>query len=237
MKTLMILFLSLMLMVACSDSTDDCEDGSGNYVEFARLLDDFTSVSLAGAGNIFISKGELDTVKVVTDDNMVDNIILSVAGGKLSVRPKDDKCPTKMDVYVTVSEINDMDISGAGDIVLLEEFETDNCSFEIEGAGDINLPGIIANDISFMISGSGKITASGSAKNCQATLAGSGTIDLADLVCENVNATLAGSGNIRVNSTISMTASIAGSGNIYYKYTGNGNPVLTISGSGSVIPL
>jgi hypothetical protein len=99
------------------------------------------------------------------------------------------------------------------------------------------LPGIIANQINFVISGSGGINASGSAKNCEATLSGSGTIDLKDLVCENVTATLSGSGDIKVNSTETMIATISGSGNIYYKYTGNGTPVLKILGSGSVIPL
>jgi Putative auto-transporter adhesin, head GIN domain len=231
----LILSLSVFLLISCSDSaSDDCEEGSGNYTEFSQVLGDYSSVHLAGAGNIYIIKGNHDTIRIVTDDNMVDNIEVDISNGQLTVKPKKDKCPTKMDCYVVVSEIGKMYIEGAGDIVLEEDFETDNCSFQIDGAGDIKLPGIITNQLNLMIDGSGTMNASGSAKNCVANLSGSGTIDLIDLVCENVTANLAGSGDIKVNSTMTMTAVISGSGDIYYKFTGDGTPQLTIAGSGNV---
>jgi hypothetical protein len=133
----LLLFLSFVLFVSCSDDSD-CEEGSGNYTEFSKVLGDYSSVHLSGAGNIYISKGDHDTIRIVTDDNMVDNISVSVSNGQLTVEPKKDKCPTKIDCYVVVSEIGRMYIEGAGDIILQEDFETDNCQFQIDGTGDIN---------------------------------------------------------------------------------------------------
>jgi hypothetical protein len=87
--------------------------------------------------------------------------------------------------------------------------------------------------VTFVLSGSGNITAEGLVKTVDARLEGSGNILCGDLQAQSAIVRLDGSGNIMVNASDELDVALNGSGNVQYR----GNPAnvqKTIKGSGSV---
>jgi hypothetical protein len=84
------------------------------------------------------------------------------------------------------------------------------------------------------LSGTGEITATGSAQALAATLDGTGAMHLSRLVARDVHATLSGTGAIDVTATRTLEAEIPGTGQIVY----NGVPAhvtQSITGTGTVV--
>jgi DUF4097 and DUF4098 domain-containing protein YvlB len=106
----------------------------------------------------------------------------------------------------------------------------------LSGSGDISVTNLPADSLKIDLSGSGNITASGSAQNVAITLKGSGNILCGELQTSDATAQLNGSGNITVFASESLEANIAGAGNV--KYLGSPAKIKkTVTGAGSIVPM
>lgn len=215
--------------------------GDGNVKKETRQVENFTSLSSQGSIDVKINYGNSNSIQIEADENLLPYIETTVKDGKLTIQTKNKvnlKSRSKMIVYVSMDKINELQLSGSGNIDGNGEFTGDNkTEIMLSGSGNIHLSSGSFKDLSFHISGSGNINLKGgSADEITATVSGSGNIDCSNLSADNVNVNISGSGNARVNANKSLTANIMGSGNVFYK--GSANNISTkVAGSGKAIKI
>jgi hypothetical protein len=141
----------------------------------------------------------------------------------------------KITIYVSLTRLTGVSLSGSGDIIGEGKFDNDgDTDFKVSGSGSVKIAFNKLKKLDVGISGSGNIRLSGSASAINAHISGSGNAECGEVICDEVTASISGSGNVKVNANKSIEAKISGSGNVYYK--GAATDVQKhVAGSGRVI--
>lgn len=191
------------------------EKGSGVMKTEERVIDCFDTVKISGAFKAVITCGEgSHTVRITTDDNLLDNVRTEVSGGELRIslaKPVSSSSGLKLEI--SCDSLRKARVYGASVLSILN----------------------VSNDISLRASGAAKVNASGTAVRASIRISGAGKADCGELVADEVCVNLSGAGNALVHATGSLKARISGAGRV--KYLGNPETVeKKISGAGSVNP-
>ena len=237
MKTLLFSFFALITL--SSHSQWRSITGNGNVTKETREVSNFTGVSLSGNMNVQLAYGASNSITVEGDENLLSYIETKVEDGNLVIKSKDKvgfKTKNKLIIYVSLTKLTELRVSGSGNISGTGDFSNDGkTNISVSGSGNINIGINSFNETKIAISGSGNVTLKGSStNNIDATVSGSGNIDCSNFSCNDVFAHVSGSGNIKVFANKSIDARVSGSGNIYYKGSAT-NINLKSSGSGKII--
>lgn len=239
------LFTCLLLCISGLTMLSACDEmmgrerikGSGHVVKQTREVREFSGVDLRGNMNIYISQGAVRKVEVETDDNVQEYIELEEDGGQLIVKQRNNtSISTNRDirVYITVPSLNDVSISGSGNIYIKDKFtSTDRMAFSISGSGNLKAGDIDAPEVRADIAGSGNMELKGNTRDVKVSIAGSSDFLGSELLAENVNVDIAGSGDAHVYASMKLEANIAGSGDVRYRGDATVSN-MSIVGSGSV---
>lgn len=144
----------------------------------------------------------------------------------------DIKLNPTMKLYVSVKNVNDLQVNGGGKLISENSIAADYITLGVSGNGsmDVDLKG---NTIKAEVSGSGKLTLRGYATSIDAVVSGSGNIDGFACALETGKAKVSGSGSCELNITNNLEAAVLGSGSV--KHKGNTKSVQKkIYGSGTV---
>ena len=257
MKTLhYTFFLSLLaiIMSSCDNLWDSCIEGNGYRITETRDLNGFEQIQINGEFDVDIDTGSTYSVKIQSDENLMDVIVTHVSGNRLIIESRNGTClrpssPIEMVVTVPfltsvtlngsgsiycfgmdVEELN-VTLTGSGQISMLQVTST-GMDLELEGSGIINASGV-AENVTADLEGSGEIRITGNAVNTDLKIIGSGRIKAGSLVTEVCYAYISGSGIINTHVVNALDVTIIGSGIVYYA----GDPVVEsyISGSGKVV--
>ncbi len=240
MKKLLIAVFTLSCLNSFAQKWETIK-GTGQIKKETRTVSDFTSLASQGSMDVQISYGDSKSVVVEADENLLPYIETSVENGKLSIKPKKNvnlKSSSKMIVYVSMTKINSLQLSGSGNINGDGAFTNDSkTNIALSGSGNIKLGFDSFKDLELAISGSGNIDLKSSKTNTiTASVSGSGNIDCSNINSNDVNAKISGSGNVKVYANNSIDAKISGSGNVYYR--GNASNISSkASGSGKVLKM
>ncbi len=219
-------------MTSCFNTCLNCVQGSEKIVEEYRDVNQFNKIVLKGSSNIFVSQGNETKVKVVTDDNIIEQVTTEVSGSTLIISSVGSICPSRFDVYVTSPDYEGIMIKGSGDIVGETPIKTDLIALVIKGSGDIAME-IESEKLKGEILGSGDISVKGKAEKTKFEIKGSGDFKLTDFTTKISDIEIYGSGNCRLNVKEDLSVKIYGSGDVYY--TGKPqNVYVDIKGSGDV---
>ena len=203
-----------------------------------REVSPFSKISLRISAKVYVEQGDKQSVKIVADPETLEEIITEVKDRTLQIRFPTDNIfkrwdPGKIEIYITVPEIDGLTLSGSGDIVS-ENINTRILDLVVSGSGNIKIEQLTAEKVTANISGSGNININegGVANELNVRISGSGNVDARGFEAKNVSVQTSGSGNCYVVSNGEIKARISGSGNVYY----SGNPAIdsSVSGSGSV---
>lgn len=206
--------------------------------EETRDLPAFTKISLRISGKVYLEQGSTQSVRIVAEDETLEEIITEVKDRTLSIKFPNTNMfrnwnPGKIEIFITVPGIDALTVSGSGDIIS-KEIKSRILDLAVSGSGNIDIEKLTSEQVSAAISGSGNISiiGSGVAKELKARISGSGNIDASEFEAENVDVQTSGSGNCSVISNGEIKARISGSGNVNY----SGNPAIdsSVSGSGKV---
>ena len=206
------------------------------YQRDNRDLKGFDEISLGVSAHLHLSIGNEFKVEMEGDEDDMDEIETKVENGVLKIRHERRSGWSwnmdRVDIYVTMPEVNGLRVSGSGSIRSEDTIKSDDLELAVSGSGDLEVD-IDARMVNLSISGSGDVELSGKAGEFKSTISGSGGIDAFDLVIENCDVRISGSGSVRVEVTGSLDARISGSGSVYYE----GDPEnvnSSTSGSGRV---
>lgn len=235
MKKFSLLITAIVLAISVSGCGIfiSCIEGNGDVIKEEREVSRFDKIRLEGIGDIFIRQGEKEYCRVETDHNIMPSIITKVRDDELIITNEDMVCPSRLDIFITVRELDMVRIQGSGDIYGVGKIDTDKMGIYINGSGDIQFEDIELRRLQIEINGSGDILIKGRAEDTNCEINGSGDINLKDLQSRNVYGEISGSGDMMLNATELLDAEVRGSGNIIYW----GNPQTVkaeINGSGDI---
>lgn len=238
MKTKSILLI-ILVIITQSILTSSCVrdgilgiHGSGPLVTEEIYIDDISSIDLRISGDVIITKGNVQKIQIEAQQNILNNIRHKVRNGKWIIKfDRNVRNHDGITIFITVPEIDELEISGSGSISSNSDFTTNDLELRISGSGSINF-NADANSVDTNISGSGNINLSGSTNGLDVHISGSGQYSGYSCISNNCDINISGSGKAKVFVQDKLNAHISGSGNIYYK----GYPSITfnISGSGSM---
>jgi hypothetical protein len=128
----------------------------------------------------------------------------------------DIKLNPAMKLYVSVKNVNDLQVNGGGKIISENSIATDYVTLGVSGNGsmDVDLKG---NTIKAEVSGSGTMTLRGYATLLEGEVSGSGGINGFNCALEKAKVKVSGSGTCQLNVTDNLDALVLGSGNVKHK--------------------
>jgi hypothetical protein len=147
------------LLWASCDKDELCINGNNNIETKTLSVSTFTGIDFAIAGDVIISQGNTREVSVTGDANVIGNIDTDVSGGLWDIDfGRDCFDHYELTVNITTPDIEEVILSGAGNITLNNFTDQGALSLDISGSGKIYLDEFDGcEDLSIDISGSGSI--------------------------------------------------------------------------------
>ena len=111
MKYKIVFFLLVFLLVSCGIS-EDCFKGNGNQVTQTFLLENFSKIKVYDGVGLVVKEGSNYEVKVVTSDNIIDDLEVRLDGDMLVVKDN-SSCNIARDygqttIYVTAPNLTEI---------------------------------------------------------------------------------------------------------------------------------
>lgn len=213
MKTA-VYFFSFLSLGALSSCSKDVIVGSGEIISETREVDLFNKVRSEGVFRVTITRGEVQSVEITGDNNILGKVRTQVTNGELRLFLDQDYNYGEMHLQadITVTRINGLKNYGTGEIHVFGVDEPGHFELLNSGTGPIYIEGG-ASSLEVFNEGSGDIHAFGfNVLACNATLIGSGDLEIA--CSESLRAFMEGSGDIYYLGTPTIEATIEGSGKI-----------------------
>lgn len=225
-------------LVAWGTTARETVHGSGTPATEERGIGNATEVELSGVGDLTIVQGEVPSLKVTADDNVVPLLETETRGRKLTIRTKSRtsiRTQTPISYTLTVPRLDAVTVSGAGS-VKSRGLEGDGLTVKLSGAGKANLDNLKCKSLNLTLSGAGTANVSGTTDRLVLKLSGAGGIDAAGLKAISAEVNVSGAGNATVWATHDLKARVSGAGGV--KYKGNpGHVEQKVSGAGKIRPL
>jgi hypothetical protein len=250
---LMITVLALAAL-ACISSPFNLVRGSGNVVTETYDVSGFDQVELETIGTLYIEQGDVDSLTVETDDNILPLLIVESGNGMLSLsdQASGQLLPTAGIIFrVTVRDLSLVAANSSGNIfvgpieadrlevqlnasgrVEMDAVTADEFSISSTGSGDMRVDQVTADTIETKMNASGSVELAGETDSHKVDIRGSGSLHAADLQTSETVVEINASGSATVHATEKLDVSISGSGDVSYY----GDPALTqsINASGNL---
>lgn len=240
MKRIITLTLALFTIAFTNAQWGKKIKGNGNVVTIERSTGDYDAIAVSGWFDVILVDGQEGKISIEGEENLLEHIKTEVKEGTLVIKVKKgynlQPSSWKKDggIYVTVpvESVEEVSLSGSGDIVGKKTISATNFSTRMSGSGDITLD-VESKSVKASMSGSGDINLSGTTELLDVQISGSGDVKAYDLIADTVDASISGSADIKVTAREMLKARVSGSGDIHYR----GNPKKVdskTSGSGDV---
>jgi len=191
--------------------------GNGDIVTEERDVKNFNGISVSAGIDVYITQGNEESVKVVTDENLLDIVKTEVKDDVLKIyASKNIRSAASKKVYVEYINLNKIKISSAGDIKGENTLNTDELEIGISSSGDLKLD-VIAQKIYIDISSSGDANLTGKTDFLKANLSSAGDLNAFDLEAKFGDVSVSSAGDAKVFITEEASFSSSSAGDIVYK--------------------
>ncbi|WP_158858469.1 head GIN domain-containing protein [Lunatibacter salilacus] len=197
-----------------------------------RTPGNFTQIQSGGSWDVVVQTGNKDGVRLESKNIPLSKVITEVSNGTLKVYlEKGNHRQIGLTVYVTVKNIEGLYSSGSGNMHVKSDITSGSLSLKNSGSGNISLQKITADYLKAVMSGSGRINATGgSVGEVSLSQSGSGDFRAEKMSADAISVRKSGSGQSHFGRVERLEVKASGSGNVYY----TGNPeIASISTSGS----
>ena len=231
-----VLIAVTVLLVGCGVTI---VNGSGKVITQSRSVANFTSVVLAGLGDVTITQGGTETLTIEAEDNVMPLIKTELKSGTLTISFdqkdwRDVIRPTKAIKFsLGMKNLRSLELSGAGNFDI-PNLKTTSLTIKVSGAGNIKIGRLEATELTTSLTGLGNTELDGQVNRQQVEMSGAGQYLAGNLNSQTTKITVTGTGNATVWARDSLDVTIAGAGNVSYY----GSPKVTknITGVGILTP-
>ncbi len=183
----------------------------------------FTSIKVSSGIHVYLSKGEVEVLAVsASDEKHRDAIKTEIINGVLHVFAGERiryAGSAKINVYIAYKNLEQLQASGAADILVAGLMELPLLNVQLSGAsqlrGQINI-----GELNMKLSGASEVKLTGSVKNINIESSGASDVKSYDLIAENCNVKASGASDVNITVTKELAANASGASNIFYKGTG-----------------
>ena len=225
--TILTLFLALTLSFAQNRET--------------RNVGTFTKISFRVPGKLYLRQGSTQKVEIEGPKDILKKIETEVEGSRLSIGKEGNWMDwnwdndDKINVYITVQNIEALSVSGSGDLIGETKLSTGDLDLKVSGSGSLKIEAEASGEVEADVSGSGDIDLKGKCKSFNSDVSGSGKVLLALTISDKADFGVSGSGKIMASGTAAtVEASISGSGKVLAADLVTNRCEVKISGSGDV---
>jgi len=207
-------------------------DGSGDVIEKNHDVSDFNELEISGAFKVFVSVGNNESLKIIADDNLHEYIEVKVINDRLIIKTTINiRRAKKRQIYIELKSLDEVDISGAIDLITKSTVKSKQFNITASGAVDLDLD-LIAEKIIADISGATDIYLKGKTDKIIIDASGGVEIEAYELESRQFDLTISGAGYAAVYAKDEFDVTISGAARVRYK----GNPTITknISGAASL---
>ena len=234
--------LLLIVLISATVSTTSCHwiDGErirGNGTIKTQVVNEkgFRHIDVSGAMKVYVKQDSLESVKVVTDENLLEYVEVYVSKTTLIIKEKEGynlKPSDGVKIYVSGPEFRHLEASGASSFYSENKLTgSEEVYIDLTGASHASLD-VNAPKVSFDLTGASELDVKGQTKDLRIEASGASHIKCFDLQSENASVNLSGAGSAEVFASVKLDADVSGAAHVRYK----GNPAVSqdVSGAGSV---
>ena len=196
------------------DDDNDRIRGSGIVATTTRFVSGFDEVSISGVGRLLIEQGEVESLTITAEDNILSHINSEVDGGRLLLGPRDGvefELIHEIVYRLTVRNLKAIDASGVTEVV----------------ARDLVSPTFIVN-----ISGVSSVDLTGEADVLDVFTSGVSHFWGRDFFTLDTRVVASGVANVVVNVRDRLDVTASGASTI--RYVGNPSVFADVSGASTV---
>lgn len=188
-----------------------------------RNVSSFSAIQVSGGIEVFLSKGNKQVVAVSNSKKENNSMIKTeVVGGVLRIYPQSNsgvfRNVGRMRAYVAYSQLSSVKLTGAAELNITDELNSDELTLTLSGASEIKGK-IRADRLKATLSGASDARLTGTATEIQLTCSGASDFKSADLVTERCIAVVSGASDVRVTVNQSLKVKASGASDFFYKGT------------------
>lgn len=211
--------------------------GNGNVISKEINTSSYDKVIVSGFYDVDLISGTEGKINVKGEENLLEYLKIEVVDRALKIGTEKGKYLSttrgyKIIITVPFESLDEVSLSGSGDINSKNIITTSTFTSRLAGSGDVNLT-ISAKNVIAKVTGSGDMVLKGKTTDFKGDVTGSGDLNAFGLESDNADASVVGSGDCKVFCTESLIARVNGSGNIDYKGEPKKKDTKT-NGSGSI---
>jgi hypothetical protein len=190
-----------------------------------RKVTSFHGIKISNAFDVIIKQGNEEAVVVsASEEKFRERIKVNVVNGILQISYDNEKIwkwsneNKKLRAYISVKNIDKLDISGATDIKVDGVLKGSNLKVDLSGAS--SLKGAISyTSVTIDQSGASNSKLSGTATNLDIDVSGASDFTGFDLVTENCRAEASGASDVKITVNKDLKVDASGASDIQYKGT------------------
>jgi hypothetical protein len=180
-----------------------------------RNVAPFDGIDVGGAFTLILSQGDMQLVKVETDENLQSQVLTEVKNNELRISSGGMKNPGKLNIYVTVKQLHSLNVSGAASVKGENKLTSDHLRIETSGAAKTILE-IETTKLDTEISGASELKLSGAATEHTSELSGAAQLKALDLITSKTTMDISGAADGRITAKDEITADVTGAGKLTY---------------------
>lgn len=207
--------LTSLVLAGCGSSMDRVQGSQKPITDERPIEAAFTKIDVEVPCKFQVHQGDKQSVKIFTDDNLLEHLHTDVVGDSLKVtRCANWTNASVCQIEVTCPSVNSISIKGAANGVV-DKVADKTFDVSISGAGDVR--------------------ANGACDKVNISISGAGNVDLGEVKCKTASVSMSGAGSAVVYPSDDLNATISGAGSVKYK----GKPELhqKVSGVGKVVAI
>jgi Putative auto-transporter adhesin, head GIN domain len=191
----------------------------------ARKVSGFHGIKISNAFDVIIKQGNEEAVVVsASEDKFRERIKVNVVNGILEISYDNEKVwkwsneNRKLRAYISVKNIDKLDVSGATDIKIDGVLKGSNLKVDLSGAS--SLKGAISfASVTVDQSGASNSKLSGTVTNLDVDVRGASDFTGFDLITENCRAEASGASDVKITVNKDLKVDASGASDIQYKGT------------------
>ena len=202
-----------------------------------REAKNFHAIELSSAFDVYLTQSNEESVAVSASETQYrEKIIVEVKGGVLIVRydnkGKWNTGNKKLKAYISFKQIDRLNVSGACDVYVVENWKAENLKIDLSGAS--NLKGKLeAAKLMVDQSGASDMTLTGTVGQLNIEASGASDFKGFDLAVDYCNAKASGASDIKITVNKELSAEASGASDVKYKGSGLMRDIKT-SGASSI---
>ncbi len=179
----------------------------------------FERLEIAGSAQLRLVQGPRDQVFIVGDAELQKDVSVELQQDKLLIRPAGTWKfwnSQRLQVDVSLRNLRQLVISGAADLRAAEPMRLQRLAVHISGAGQVRFDDLVAEQLSFGISGSGEGLLRGQVQDLNLQITGKGKLLAEQLRAEQATVAISGIGQAHLWVTEELRVSVSGIGTVDY---------------------